>query len=69
MKQMSTHDHVIRLYSRRGKHILSILRCMDDTKPLSDNTEYDIATPDGKVLFCGVIPSTVLHLKKYIENI
>lgn len=40
------YDDCVRLYDCAGQHIVSILHCGENS--------YDIATPDGKVLYCGV---------------
>lgn len=39
----------IRLYNEKGDHILSVERCLDD------ETYFDLATPDGKVLCCSPV--------------
>lgn len=48
MQLSNDHSEVFRLYDKDQKHVLSIVRCLDD---VSGKT-YDIATPDGKVLGC-----------------
>jgi len=38
--------NIIRLYDEDGNHKLSIIPCSDGF--------YDLATPDGKCLYCGI---------------
>lgn len=53
---------VIRLYDFHGKHRLSILPCNIDIE--DEEVEYDLATPDGKVQYCGVKQDLVQVLKE-----
>jgi hypothetical protein len=39
----------IRLYNKDGKHVLSLIRCRDDTQYI------DLITPDGEVQCCSPI--------------
>jgi len=58
---LSNHATVFRLYDENGTHVLSILQCLDDDR----GEVLDIATPGGKVLFCGAqdaMPSIIDHL-------
>lgn len=43
-------DSVIRIYNRKGQHVMSILPCAYRQGKLI----CDIANPDGKVFYCGV---------------
>jgi hypothetical protein len=45
-------ESVVRIYNREGDHVLSLLPCGVDEN--GQTTCVDLATPDGKVLFCGV---------------
>jgi len=51
-------DNVVRLYTSEGEHVLSILPC---TTVCSD-----LATPDGKVLYCGVDNALLEILAEYL---
>lgn len=42
----------LRLFNQEGEHCLSILPCADDEK--GNVSCWDLAKPDGKVLWCGV---------------
>jgi hypothetical protein len=53
------HRQCVRLFDKDGKHTLSILRCYDDER------DYDITLPNGEVLWCGPMNSTV---ETIIEN-
>lgn len=39
-------ENCIRLYDSFGKHVISVMKCLDD------ENRIDIANPDGKVLLC-----------------
>jgi len=43
------YGKVIRLYDKDGNHILSVVRCFDDS------SDFDLATPDGNVLCCAPV--------------
>lgn len=47
---------IIRLYNEKGEHLLSVLPCCED------EGEWDIADPDGKVLWHGVDKDFVVML-------
>jgi len=55
---------VIRLFNFEGEHKLSILACGIDFK--TEEVVYDIATPDGKVQYCGLTEGIVQTLKENI---
>lgn len=40
-------EQCIRLYDSSGKHILTLLHCNHDNK------DFDLATPEGRVLQCS----------------
>jgi|GEM_PF-7114551 hypothetical protein len=50
---------VIRFYNEKGEHILSLV-----DEPAFCN-EIDLATPDGKVEYCGVPKDLFDSLSKY----
>lgn len=43
---------IVRLYSKDGEHKLSLLPCC--LKVNGDVDSWDLATPDGKVEYCGI---------------
>ena len=55
---------VVRLYSKNGEHKLSLLPCSLNVN--GDVDSWDLATPDGKVEYCGVdnslVDALVAHL-------
>ena len=55
---------VVRLFNSEGEHKLSILACGIDFK--TEEVVYDIATPDGKVKYCGLTEGVVETLKEAI---
>lgn len=46
------HGYIIRLYNSNREHKLSLLPCGLDLN--GDVEVWDLATPDGKVQYCGV---------------
>ena len=48
-------DNCVRFYNEKQEHVLTLVVCFDDPRC------FDLATPDGKVIYCGQVPVGVVN--------